>query len=124
MSGFDDLAAMRARLAKLPEVAARVAQRGAPALSARARAAFDAGQGVEGQPFGGVDLNETGRLRAAALEYTAIGTKIRASVGSVPYAKYHIKRGILPRGGAKLPAAWEAELVAIAQDELAQAVAA
>lgn len=124
MSGFDELQAMKARLAKLPEVSARVAAKAAGELSAIAQASFDAGQGVDGQSFGGVDLNESGRLRAQALRYTAIGTKIRASVGSVPYAKYHIKRGILPRGGAALPTKFNAAIVAIANRELALAVGA
>jgi hypothetical protein len=43
-------------------------------------------------------------------------------VSSVRYARYQIRKGILPRGGAKLPAGWEATIKRIADEETAKAV--
>ncbi len=126
LRSLEELRALRARIADLPEVRARVAQRAAEKLGELAREAFDARRGVAGDPFGtGADgkpitLQKSGRLRAQALSYQANGTQVRASVGSVPYAKYHLGKGILPASGAPLPAAWEAEIDAIAKDEIAQ----
>lgn len=123
MIAFD---AIRARIAKLPSVGARVAERAAEAFSAKAQAAFDAQQSVYGAPFKAgsagneVDLNVTGALREKALKYTPHGTTVKASVGAVPYARYQLKHEILPRPG-KLPADWSAELSKIADDELIKA---
>lgn len=119
LRGSEDLKALQQRLLRLPEVAARVAQRSAVTLSAFAQASYDARMGVYDVPFGGgLDLHESGKLRALALRYTAIGTKIRASVGALPYAKFLIKYGILPRGGGKLPTKWNEAIVDIAKREL------
>jgi len=124
MTVFDDI---RARLARLPAVNARVAQRAAPALSAIAREHYDAGESVYGDPFGvgsqgtPIDLKESGSLRAKALQYEAIGTKVRASVGAVKHARYQLKHGILPRPG-QLPQEMQTAIAEIAEDELHRAM--
>ena len=124
MSNLDQLRQMRERIASLPEVRAKVAARAAERLSDLARESFDAGRDVVGQTFGvGADgkpltLVKTGKLREQALDYEAQGTRVRASVASVPYAKYQLKHGFLP-AGRTLPAAWDAAVDQIAQEEIA-----
>lgn len=107
-----------AMLAKLPQLAARVAQKAAPLLAARARAAFDSHQTPYGNPWRkGITLYKSGALRAAAIAYLQSGAKIKSTVAQVRYAKYHIREGILPRGGQALPAAWEQDISREAQAE-------
>lgn len=125
MSGLDAFAKLKARMAKLPAVGARVAKRGAELFSQKAQQAFDAKESVYGVPFkdgshGPVDLVDEGTLREKALTYTAHGTTIKASLGAVPYARYQMKHGILPQRG-KLPADWQAELAKIGDEELTKA---
>lgn len=118
ITNFQEIAELRERLARAPEVATRVAARVAPAFSRLAREAYDAREGVDGAPFGpGVTLRKSGRLRARALEYTSSGSSVRASVSSVPYARYKIRFGILPAAG-KLPESFRKALVDIAREEL------
>lgn len=112
-----------------PELAANVAKRVAPALSGLAQEAYESQRGVNGESFGissvdghKLDLKKTGTLEAKAIKYEAIGTKVRATVGSIRYARFHIKRGLLPRGGAALPAGWEGTIRRIADEETAKAV--
>lgn len=117
--------AVNAALAKLPQIAARVATGVAPRFHALAQQAFDARRSPYGSAWGGnVTLTRSGRLRAAALSFSATGTKVRSSVASVPYARYHIWRGILPRGGAALPPAWGAAIREVAAKEFAAIVRA
>jgi hypothetical protein len=128
VASFGELAALKAKLLRLPEVAAKVAEKGAARLTQLAQEAFDAGQSVYGgawQPGlhgDQLDLTESGTLKQKATRYVAEGTRIRASVAAVPYSKFHIKRGILPQRG-KLPAAWDKEISRIAQEELEGALA-
>lgn len=125
LRSFEDLRALKARLANLPEVRARIAARAADRFGELAREAFDAKVSVNGDAFGKradgkpMTLVKSGRLRADAINYDSFGTRVRASVGSVPYGKYQLKHGILPRS---LPEQWDAELDAIAGEELALAL--
>ncbi len=127
VSSFDELADLRARIAALPATNAKIAERVADRFSDLARAAFDSQSSVYGAPFGQgssgqpLDLHESGRMRSQAVNFTATGTTIRASVASVKYARYQLKHGILPRRGA-LPAEWASELRRIAREELDKAV--
>lgn len=110
--------ALDAALAKMPQIAARVATAVAPQFSELAAQAFDGRRSPYGTPWAGnVTLNQSGRLRSAALAFRASGSKIRSTVASVPYARYHIWRGILPRGGAALPPNWDAAIRAEAAKE-------
>ncbi len=123
-----ELRQLQAMLARNnPQLAANVAAKVAPVLSSLAQASFDAGESVYGVPFGTgddgapIDLNASGTLRARAVRYLATGTRIRATVGSVRYARYHIRHGILPLQG-KLPAHWGAAIRAAAIPEIERAV--
>lgn len=118
ITNFAELSQLRKKLEQLPAVGARVAKRAAERFSELARASFDAGESVGGSSFGpGVTLKKSGALRARALAYLALGAAIRASVASVPYARYQLKHGFLPRTG-QIPAAWRDELARIAVEEL------
>lgn len=117
-STLDDL---RRRLARLPEVGARLAPLVAARFTSLARGAFDSGRSVYGTPFtsdtgGALDLNESGALRSQALRYSATGTKVRASVDSVRHARYQLKHGFLP--GRALPLAWEQAAAEVIDAEL------
>lgn len=121
---LEQLRAIREQIESLPSVVEKVAVRSAAELTTLARASFDARQSVYGDPFPpGVDLYESGKLRELAVQYAPLGTRIRASVASVRYAKYKIKHGILPRGGQALPASFDAAIGEAATDELAIAMA-
>lgn len=124
ISRFTELAALKRKLLASPKIAERVAAKVAPALSELAQQAFDAqqspygdkwGVGVDGKP---IDLNESGAMRTKAIRYFPVGTKIRATVGSVRHARYQLKHGVLPRAG-KLPSKWAEQVDRIAQRELA-----
>lgn len=102
---------MAAALRKLPVTLAQdVASKAAPDLTARARASFEAGETVYGtarQPGKdghAVTLHKTGKLLATIL-FKAIGKRVRAVLG-VPYARYNVRFGILPRGGSAMPTDW------------------
>lgn len=114
------------KLLRSPTVAMRIAERAAQRFSELAQQAYDNKRGVSGKPFGKseetgeqLDLKESGTLRNQALRYTAIGTKVRASVSAVRYARYQLKHGILPAKGT-IPADWLPELQRIADEELAK----
>ncbi len=124
MSAFSDkLNAWRNQIRRLPEVQMRVAERAAPALNAHVLAAFDAGITVYGtaRPTGKdgrrLSLFESGAMRGQ-LRFIPRGTHLRCRLG-VPYAKYNIRFGILPRGGQALPALWEQTIKRIADEEIA-----
>lgn len=122
LSTFAQLDAVRARLAALPRVAERVAERAAARLTELATATFDARENVAGEAWADgadgkpVTLNKSGRLRRDAVRYVAVGTRIRATVAATPYARFQLKRGFLPR---TIPAAWGSEIARIADEELA-----
>ena len=118
ITSFAELAQLRKKLEQLPQVGDRVAKRAAERFSELARESFDAGEGVSGNSFGpGITLKQSGELRAKALAYTAAGAAIRASVSSVPYARFQLKHNYLPRPGA-IPTKWREELARIAGEEL------
>lgn len=107
---FAGLRELRQRLASLPEVNAAVARRAAGAVTASFQASFDARMSPYGNPWragkrGPVTLHKSGRLRSG-IQFVPVGTRLRCALGA-PYARYQIFRGILPRGGAPLPAQWE-----------------
>jgi hypothetical protein len=122
---YTGLANIQAKLARMPAVASRVAARAADRFSELALETFDAGETISGEPWAKgsdgkpVTLRKSGRTRAQATKYKAVGTRILASVGSVPYARYQLKRGFLPR---RLPSSWELELRRIADEEIARAL--
>ena len=85
------------------------AKKVAPDLTEKATTAFDAGVTVYGDArpdgkTGPVTLHKTGALEAG-LKFTSVGTRVRA-VLTVPYAKFNVRFGILPRGGSVMPTAW------------------
>lgn len=103
------LAKFSESLRRLPRsVATRVASEAAPAITALAKASFDASTTPYGVPWAPGDdgeritLRKTGNLERR-VQYGAAGTKLRVVLG-VPYAKYQIgKRPIFPRQGGALP---------------------
>lgn len=121
LGNLNDLRALRNRIASLPQVQTRIAKRTAEELSKLARQDFDAQRTASGQAWKPsksgrrVTLKKTGTLESKATGYTAIGTRVRASVASVRYARFQLKRGFLPR---RLPAAWAEPVRAIASDEI------
>lgn len=121
---FAKVREMRARLVRLPHVQEAVADKAAPAVTALAGQAFDAGRSVYGEAYAPNKNGSTRTLRRsgslrAQVRFVRVGTKIRCVLG-VKYAKFHIKNGILPRGGAALPTAWTATIKRIAGVELEQ----
>jgi hypothetical protein len=86
-----------------------VAREAAPELTGLAQASYNAQETVYGDARpqgkdGPLTLHKTGKLQSG-VKFTAIGTIVRA-VLTVPYARYNIKYGILPRGGSIMPTAW------------------
>lgn len=112
---------LRARIASLPEVRAKIAKRVAEEFSKLARQDFDARTTPDGEPWkagkGGkpVAHNRTGRLERAATAYTSNGRRIRASVGGVPYARYQRPGDFMPR---RLPVEWAERVRQIAREEI------
>lgn len=89
------------------QTAQRVASAMAVDYTDRARSAFQAGQSVYGDARVGKNggtpsLYRTGKL-FESIVYRSIGTLVRTVLG-VPYARYNIRFGILPR--KTLPTAW------------------
>lgn len=125
ITSFAQLAEVRKRLLSLPSVASTIATKGAAEFSRLAQADFAAHESPYGDPWGEgrdgkpLSLDKSGRLKANAIKYVATGTTIRVTLGAVPYAKYQIKHGILPKPGA-IPDAWNQALVKIANDELSK----
>lgn len=120
-NGFAALAQMRRSIARLPEMQQAVARGAAPAVTELAVASFDAGVSVFGdarEPLkdgGARTLKKSGALRAM-VNFRAQGTKVRCTL-SLPYARFHIKHGILPRGGGAIPQSWNATITRIAERE-------
>lgn len=112
-------------LRSLPSVTAVVAARAAVRLSELAQEAFDEKRSVYGDPYpegreAPIDLFESGALQQRAVGYRSAGRRVSASVSALRYARYLIKYGFMPRGGAQLPPAWDAEIRRIAEEELAK----
>ncbi len=116
----NDLRTLKDRLSRLPMAAARIAVRAAELFSASALADMQARKSIRGEPYPtGITLHKTGRLARLASAYQAIGNKVRASVSSVPYAKFNLRFGFLPR---TLPSAWSDSVSALAREELSSLV--
>lgn len=120
------LARMADGLRYMPEVAERAAARSADALTASFRASFDARTAPDGAPFRSTKDGRTPSLVASGrvrdrIRFEAIGRKLRVSLASVPYARYLIRFGFLPRGGEPLPARWKATIDDAIKTELAEA---
>ena len=106
---------LKSRLRELPTtVAADVAARAAPAMTALTTEAHAARRGVYGTPYkGGVSLERTGAM-GRALSFRADGRIVRCVLGprdkrGTQYGKYLIGRyQILPNGA--LPAEWSRRL--------------
>lgn len=122
-SSLASLAKFSSSLRALPtQLALRIADKSAPALTELAMQTFNAGEdsygvtwepGAEGQH---ITLRQTGAL-AKYIRYVAIGTKLRVALG-VAYAKYQVgKRPIFPTQGGLLPLAYSRKLAEIAQRE-------
>lgn len=116
-----DLRELRARIASLPAVRARIAKRAAEEFSKMSKESFDAQQTPEGEPWkpgkGGrvPTLKKSGDLEKKATTYTASGSRVRAEALTLRYARYQLRRGFIPR---KLPPAWLARLREIATEEI------
>lgn len=115
------------RLRAMPiRLGREVAAKAAPALTGFAQTAFDAGQTVYGDARpAGVDgqlltLHLSGKLQSA-IKFVSIGTIVRAVLG-VPYARYNIRFGILPRGGAVMPTAWSEHIADLVHAEALRAL--
>lgn len=126
-SAVAGLAELRAELAKLPRVGERAASLAAGRLTADYQASFAARTGPNGEPFSPTvkgttpSLRKSGRL-FSQVRFVQAGTQLRVSLAAVPYAKYQIKRGILPRGGAPVPARWKAILDTAGSDAIREAL--
>ena len=123
LRGPSDLRALRSRIASLPQVQTAIARRVAAELSKLSHDDFEARTTPSGEPWkpgkGGraLTLKKSGRLEQKATRFTATGTRVRASVADVPWARFQIKRGFLPRA---LPAAWAKRVREIASEEISK----
>lgn len=113
---------IKKRLREAPlSVAHAVANRGAPALTSRAQAAFASGQDVyggsrhTGKDGRALTLVKTGAVKSR-LGFLGVGTQIRCDLGT-RYARYLIgKYGVLPNSKAAIPAAWASDLLRIVRE--------
>lgn len=118
---FRKLRALRQQIASLPSVAERVARRAAAEFRKLAKADFDAGRTPDGDAWKPgkdgkrVTLKKSGRLEKKATDYEASGRHVRATVTTVPYARFQLRRGYMPR---TLPAAWATRLRELARQEI------
>ena len=104
---------LKTRLQTLPvTIAADVAKRAAPALTAATSADFSSGRTVYGEARpasvngGSLSLVKSGATRDT-LKFVAVGTIVRCVLGP-KYARYLIRYGILPNGA--LPVGWSRKL--------------
>jgi hypothetical protein len=102
-----------------------IASRVAPVITAMAGSSYDGGQTVYGdaRPTGvngnALDLVVTGKTRSTVV-FKAIGTIVRAVLGT-KYARYLIgKYRILPIGNAAMPFSWQSRIRTIANEELSK----
>lgn len=124
------LAGLSAGLKALPRtVAIEVSRSSAGELSTAARGSFDAGLTAydEPRPLGSsgneLTLIKTGTVQELIRFVSDGTTKLRATLG-VPYMRYLIRFGILPRGGQQLPGKWSRLFEAKAQQVIAEKVKA
>jgi hypothetical protein len=108
-----DLRSFAKGLKALPkQIAIETAERSAAGLTAALTSSFDAGQTAydEQRPLGiagdKLTLVQTGRVRSLLRFVHDGGTRLRASLMAVRYARYLIRFGLLPRGGDPLPPKW------------------
>lgn len=111
---------IRRRIASLPETSAAIATRAAPVVSEIALSFWRSGQAPNGSAFlptarGPVSLFQGGALASAATTYKPTGTTLRANAATVPHAKYHFKRGYMPKVD---PPTFKAAIDTIAVDEI------
>jgi len=102
-----------------------VAKIAAPAITDDAQASFAAGETVYGDArpdgkSGPLTLEKSGRLRGG-IKFVSIGSIMRAAL-TVPYARFMIKYGILPRGGAEMPTAWREHIADLTHAEALKAL--
>lgn len=123
-SSLRDLARTLSKISTV--TAARVAERGAPVITAMAGSSYDAGKTAydEARPLGvsgnTLDLVVSSKTRDA-MRFVATGTRIRCVLGP-RWAKYLVgKYKVLPQS---LPEKWSKALADIANEEISQAVAA
>lgn len=121
MSTTADLRSVARRIDNLVDASVAVAAKVSPTLTRMIRAARAAGQTVYGDPrpeghHGAVTLHKTGALDAM-LAFQAIGSATRVAL-TLPYAKYLIKFGILPRGGSARPVEWDKAIDKVAVAEI------
>lgn len=122
MNDFAKLAQMRDAIRRLPSTTTAIAAKAAPEVSDLARASWASGVSAYGVPYApNADgtkrtLNRSGAL-GASIRFVSVGTKLRCVLG-VPYARYQIKNGILPRGGAILPRSWIGSIQKISELEI------
>lgn len=107
-------------MSRLPGVGAKVAEQAAEELHDLAQGQWSAGQNPFGDPFGEgktgpITLERTGAMKASE-EFVPVGENILCRV-SVPYAKYQLKHGFLPRGSA-IPQSWEKAISTKAEEAL------
>lgn len=103
-------------------VAAKVADRGAAAITQLARASYDSGRSVYGESFpNGWTLKDSGDTRKFVAYKSDGGTKIRCAINT-PYAIYLIRYGVLPNSGAAMPASWQVKLKQITDEEMDKVV--
>lgn len=125
---FADLRALRSKLASLPGVGNRIASRVADTFTRSARSNLASGRSVYGKPFESrktgkaLTLRKSGRMLDVAASFVAIGRIIRSTIAAVPYARYYVRDGILPRS-ALLPQSWEKDATTIAREEIERALA-
>lgn len=109
------------KLATLPvQVAAKIATRAAPALTALAQATYAAKENPYGDPWPGTfDLVETGATKANT-RFVAVGRILRC-VLPTRWARYHA-RYILPAPSATPPIAWQEAMAEAARLEIGDAL--
>lgn len=109
-AGAAQLEALRQKIAKLPGVANKIAEKVAPMVSSAARDAFEGQRDPYGAGWGpnrnGVvpELQDTGALVDSATNYVADGDRIVASMPA--YARYQNPRRWVPSRAKGLPDAY------------------
>lgn len=108
-----DLRAFAKGLQAMPRtVAIETARRSSADLTTALTSSFDGGRTAydEPRPLGSrgnkLDLVQTGRTRSMLRFVHDGGTRLRASLMAIPWARYLVRFGILPRGGDPIPAKW------------------
>lgn len=115
-----DTRELRARIATLPDVRAKIAKRAAEEFTAMAKADYEAQRSPSGEAWapgrkGTPKRHRSGALEAAATTYEAVGSRIRVSAMSVRYARYQRPGDFIPKD---LPPAYLKKLREISTDEI------